>query len=411
MRRMNCKTPNRAIRSSLERLIVGLTLVLLISADASAIPAFARKYRVSCQLCHNPAPTLNDFGETFAGNGFRFAADEEPRDTIDTGDASLELLSDIPLAVLFDAYLQGFIDGDVSRDFKTPYNVKILSGGTLFSSVSYYFYFFLFERGEVGGIEDAFIYFNDIGGAPLDVAVGQFQVSDPMFKRELRLEFEDYAVYRARIGDQPQDLTYDRGVSAVWDVANVTLTGTAVNGNGKGPANDNRQLDNDSPLDLFGHLNWSLRPELRLGLMGYYGQSDLEEAPPDSANNDLWMAGFDATLSFGGWEINGQYVHREDDHPTFTQGEPTAETDGGFAEVIYRFPNSRMYALALYNNVYCSEPLLNVRLGGPANTKRYQTITAGFGWMWRRNVRTLIEGGWDIEQESTRWTLGFSAAF
>jgi hypothetical protein len=131
------------------RFALGLVLVVLLSADATAIPAFARKYRVSCQLCHNPVPTLTDFGETFAGNGFRFAADEQPRDTIDTGDRMLELLSDIPLAVRFDAYLQGFVNGGVSRDFKTPYNVKILSGGSLFSGVSYYFYFFLFERGEV----------------------------------------------------------------------------------------------------------------------------------------------------------------------------------------------------------------------------------------------------------------------
>jgi hypothetical protein len=48
-------------------------------ADAAAIPAFARKYGVSCQLCHAPAPKLNAFGEQFAGNGFRFAAASRTR--------------------------------------------------------------------------------------------------------------------------------------------------------------------------------------------------------------------------------------------------------------------------------------------------------------------------------------------
>src|SRR5690606_19189092 len=105
-------------------------------------------------------------------------------------------------------------------------------GGALSKSISYYFYTFLLERGDVGGIEDAFLYFNDIGGAPLDVAVGQFQVSDPLFKRELRLEFEDYAVYRARLGNVPVDLTYGRGIMAMADVAGFTLTGEVLNGVG-----------------------------------------------------------------------------------------------------------------------------------------------------------------------------------
>ncbi|UCC81981.1 MAG: hypothetical protein JSW46_13365 [Gemmatimonadota bacterium] len=405
----NSRTLKSPVQSTIGRFSLGLVLIALLSTDATAIPAFARKYRVSCQLCHNPAPTLTEFGETFAGNGFRFAADEQPRDTIDTGDPLLELMSDIPLAVRFDAYLQGFVNDDVTRDFKTPYNVKILSGGSLFSGVSYYFYFFLFERGEVGGIEDAFIYFNDIGGAPIDVAVGQFQVSDPMFKRELRLEFDDYAIYRARVGDQPQDLTYDRGVTAAWEAGTVVLTGTVVNGNGKGPAGDNRKLDNDAPLDVFGHLNWSALPALRLGIMGYYGQSDSEAA--GSVRNELWMAGADATVTVGNLEVNAQYIHRDDSNPTFTSTEPNVQMDGGFAEAIYRFPDSRFYAVALWNYIWANEPLLDVRLGGPSDIQRYHMFTAGFGWLWRTNVRTLFEGGWDIEQETTRWTLGFSSAF
>ena len=37
--------------------------------------------------------------------------------------------------------------------------------------------------------------FNNVFGSELDISVGQFQVSDPLFKRELRLPFEDYQVY------------------------------------------------------------------------------------------------------------------------------------------------------------------------------------------------------------------------
>jgi hypothetical protein len=394
---------------------VALALVLcgnVPTAWAHEIPAFARKYKVSCNLCHNPFPTLTEFGETFAGNGFRFAASEEPRDTINTGDELLQLARDIPLAIRLDAYVRAYTDGDVATDFQSPYNLKILTGGTISNKLSYYLYFFLFERGEVGGIEDAFIQVNDVGGAPFDVAVGQFQVSDPMFKRELRLEYQDYAVYRARVGLQPADLTYDRGVMAVADVGNFTLTGEIVNGNGKGEAEPNRRLDNDPFKSLFGHATANLGPYLRVGGMGYWGR---QEGAPDEISplveNTVWMVGADATISAGAVELNAQYIHREDDAPTFSASEETARVDGGFAELLVRPPQSRWYLVGLYNLVHSDRPLLNVRLGGPSGLERYETITGGVGYLARTNFRLLGEFTWDMEQDQTRWTLGLVTAF
>ena len=43
---------------------------------ADAIPAFARKYGVSCNVCHVPGfPKLNDFGNQFRDQGYQFGAD------------------------------------------------------------------------------------------------------------------------------------------------------------------------------------------------------------------------------------------------------------------------------------------------------------------------------------------------
>jgi hypothetical protein len=78
-----------------------------------------------------------------------------------------------------DAYLNAYSGNGADSDFQTPYNIKIMSGGTISRKLSYYLYFFLFERGEIGGIEDAIIMVDDIGGLPLDLAVGQYQVSIP----------------------------------------------------------------------------------------------------------------------------------------------------------------------------------------------------------------------------------------
>jgi hypothetical protein len=336
---------------------------------------------------------------------------EPPRDTVATGDALLTLVRDLPLAIRLDAYVSAFHDGGVVTDFATPYNLKILSGGPISDKISYYLYFFLFERGEVGGIEDAFLYFNDVAGAPVDVAVGQFQVSDPMFKRELRLEFQDYAIYRARVGSQPADLTYDRGIMAIADLEGFTITGEVVNGNGKEPAEPTRRLDNDAIKSVFGHVSREITPNIRLGAMGYYGRQEGSEDGGPTVQNRLWMVGADVTLSYGPFELNAQFIRREDDAPTFTQGEANVVTKGGFAEVLFQPANTRWYGLALYNRVDADRDLLNVRLGGPANVNRYQTMTGGVGYLLRRNVRVLGEITWDLELEEARWTAGLVTAF
>lgn len=387
-------------------------LILLVSApSANAIPAFARKYRVSCQLCHNPVPALTEFGDTFAGNGFRFTSEEQPRDTIDTGDGLLDLMKDLPLAMRIDLFSNVYANGTTRYDIELPWNVKILTGGALSRKISYYLYFFLFERGEIGGIEDAYIYINDIAGAPVDIMFGQFQVSDPMFKRELRLEFADYVIYRVRIGDQLADLTYDRGVSGIWSPSTWTISGTVVNGNGRGAAEPDRQLDNDAHKNFFTHITTPIIPELRLGAMGYWGRMDGETAGGQVITNDLWMLGADGTIASGLFELNFQYVHRQDNNPTYTIGEPTAKTNGGFIEGIYRFRGNRWYTLALYNLIHCSEPLLNPRLGLPRDLTRFQLLSFGAGYMFRRNFRGFAEIGWDFEADVTRWTMGISTAF
>jgi hypothetical protein len=393
------------------RCAVALALVGLFPAVASAIPAFARKYGVSCRLCHDPAPKLNAFGEQFAGNGFRFAAAEPPRDTVDTGDPLLELARNLPLAFRLDAYVRAYTEGQ-GTDFQTPYGLKILSGGPISNKLSYYVYFFLFERGEIGGVEDAFLYVNDIANVPLDVAVGQFQVSDPMFKRELRLMIDDYMIYRARVGEQTVDLTYDRGVMAAVDAAGFTLTAEVINGNGRGGAVENRRLDDNSFKNLFGHISRDVDPHLRVGAMGYFGKSDGESAAgTDTLTNQTWMLGADATISLGPVELNAQYVHREDDVPTFTAGEETARTDGGFAELLVRPADSRWYGVALYNGMWANRPLLDPRTGGPTGVDRYHAVTVGLGHILRRNIRTFGEVTWDIEQEEALFGLGVTAAF
>lgn len=109
---------------------LGAVLFLALLAPvqrADTIPAFARRYRVSCQVCHAPGPRLTPVGEAFAGDNFQFAVGEPPRDTIATGDPLLRLQRDLPLAVRMDAYAQALPKrrpGEARTDQQLPWVVK-----------------------------------------------------------------------------------------------------------------------------------------------------------------------------------------------------------------------------------------------------------------------------------------------
>jgi hypothetical protein len=150
----------------LPRLLLALALLSsLVPAEAGAIPAFARRYKLSCSTCHAPFPRQKAYGDEFAGNGFVIPEQEKARDYVAAGDDLLWLNRDFPLAVRFEAFGVYSEEAEVESDLQSPWGLKLLSGGALGRGIGYYFYFYMSERGEVAGVEDAYVHFNDIGGA------------------------------------------------------------------------------------------------------------------------------------------------------------------------------------------------------------------------------------------------------
>ena len=397
-----------------------------VRTDETPIPGFARKYNVSCSLCHAPFPRLNEFGEDFAGNGFILSRDAPPEDTVDVADPLLLLQDRVPLAVRFDSYVQALTRGEgnvAATDLKTPWMIKLLSGGQISDEVSYYLYFFLSERGEVAGLEDAYLQFSDLGGSGVDVVVGQFQVSDPMFKRELRLEFEDYVLYRARVGDARADLTYDRGIMAAaspWDGGD--LVAEVVNGRGLGEASERRQYDGDSPKNVALRASQEVGP-VRLGGFIYRGW---ERAEGLTDNILIW--GPDATVHLGARAVlNLQYLRRTDSNPYFLteceagsgrcfpdRADPLEiTTDGALAELLL-FPggaNGSWTLSGLFNWVEADLDVVSVRVGEEGPLDRYRSASLGASYLWSRNLRLLTEASWDFELERARFTAGAVTAF
>ncbi|MFA5834728.1 MAG: hypothetical protein WDA22_14715 [Bacteroidota bacterium] len=383
----------------MKKLFIFIVIALnVIVTQSNAIPAFARKYDMSCQTCHSPAPKLKAYGEEFAANGFQLPEKEPPRFFRETGDDQLLLMRELPFAFRMEGYARWQPQSNHRADFQAPYLLKLLSGGQIARNVSYYFYFFFGERGSVAGLEDAFIMFNNLFSSELDIVVGQFQISDPLFKRELRLTLEDYQIYRIAPGLSNINLTYDRGMMFSYSLPTHTdLVVEVLNGSGIGAADAMRNFDSDKYKNIFGRVSQDVADGIRVGGFAYYGKEENL-----SLINSLWMAGPDLSLSLEPIEINVQYVERRDDNPTFSVLKKTIETRGTMAELIYSpdGDKSSWYGALIYNWAEIT-----------AQSYKYNSITGHYSYMYARNLRFLAEYTYDIQNSGNKFTVGLVGVF
>ncbi len=376
-----------------------LFLFIIINEKAYSIPAFARKYSMSCQTCHSPFPKLKPYGNDFAGNGFQLKDKESPRYFIETGDDELSLLRELPLALRLEGYVSYNSSNSERTDFSTPYLLKILSGGSIAKDISYYFYFFFSEKGEVAGIEDAYIMFNNLFGSELDISVGQFQISDPLFKNELRLSYEEYKPYKLKVGLSNINLSYDRGLMFSYSFpTNTDLVFEFTNGNGIGGQNQYSIFDDDKYKNLFFRASQDISKSIRVGGIVEYGKESIEDVV--QFDNEVFYWGGDLTLTFNDKiELNGQYLQRKDDNPIGVNYETT--TDAAFVELIFtpKGDASKWYALGLFNWIESD-----------LSSHNYRSATIHLGYLLRRNFRLTSEFTYNLKDDFGMVSLGFVSA-
>lgn len=402
------------------------------------MPEFARRYNITCAACHSAFPQLNAFGEQFAANNMRLPNWKET--TAKLGDDRLALPTYPPLAVRSQAYVQARqgesidpITGATEKattDFQSPYLVKLLSSAPLSDYITYYFYVILAEKGENGTalIEDAWFRHSSIFGSGVGMMLGQFQLSDLMFPREIRLPFQDYMVYRMA------GITYDRGVLFDRDIGPFELGIGLVNGNGitdnlninsPGYRRPDRMFDNDSSKTVFGRIGTDLGP-VAAGLFGLAGKQHSATGPAGletgNRNTDKRILGLDLSGQLGGnvyWYF--QYLWNSWDG--FLDINPSRDYrwHGGFAGVDY-IPNDR-WAFSLLYNYADANDLADTDTIYEGIDINSLSLTTSYYFM--RNVKGIAEINFDllskVDKSGTYWTghltqenyilLGFDAAF
>ena len=413
-----------------------LFAILMIPAKTEAMPAFARKYNVSCNTCHAAYPRLNEFGEQFIADNYRMPNWKDS--TTKTGDDMLALPSSVPLALRTQAYVQGressavdVVSGETDtadNDMQAPYLIKLLSSAPLSDHISYYFYAIFAEKGDNGSVivEDAWFSHDDVFGTDISMMLGQFQVSDLMFPRETRMTFQDFMVYRMA------GLTYDRGAVFSYDFSAVDISLGLVNGNGiednktinsPGYKRPDHMFDNNSGKSAFGRLGGDIAG-INLGLFGYAGKQY-------NATGDAGMDNGDRQADKNAWgiDISGKIGYKtwwfaqviQNDWDGFIDEGQQYRWTGAFAGVDYIHNDHWTYSL-LYNYADAND-LKNTDTVYEGIDINSLTFTTSYYFM--RNVKGIIELNVDfldtVDKSGTYWTghltsenyalVGFDAAF
>ncbi len=391
-------------------LLTGLIAFLLFPATASAIPAFARQYNLSCNTCHAAFPKLNSFGKDFMAKNYRLPNWKET--TLDIGDDMLALPKTVPLSIRAQAYVEtrqtreidpvtGPTANKATRDFQSPYLLKLLSSAPLSDHISYYFYGILAEQGDNGKafVEDAWVSHDDLFGSGIGMQLGQFQVSDLMFPRETRLTAQDFLAFRMA------GITYERGVIFNRDLGPLDVSLGAVNGNGidtSYPANSagyrrpGTLFDNNNSKSVFGRTGANLGP-VRLGLFGLSGTQASGGAIATVGVREtnkrvlgVDFSGDDGKLYWYGQVLLNRWDNFLDDSPTVNRS-----WTGGFVGADYIYSDRWVYSL-LYNRATANDfkGTNTIYEGIPVNAL---SLTTSHYFM--RNAKAIVEVTYDLQKK------------
>jgi len=122
-------------------ILMGLLFWIFIPTSAEAIPAFARKYDLSCGSCHTKPPRLNSFGEAFHMAGFHIPATNEgeirKKRQIGRVWSETDFLNIFSMRVVGNFVEAASNPSDLN--LSSPQEVELYLAGTLTQEISFFF--------------------------------------------------------------------------------------------------------------------------------------------------------------------------------------------------------------------------------------------------------------------------------
>jgi hypothetical protein len=437
---------------------IGALFIFLASVPgAYAIPAFARKYQTSCTTCHTNFPELNDFGEAFKRNGFKFPKDDE------------EFVKDPPLmlgakaqkqAFPFKAIYPGEIPGAIPISFRysgfafynnnqprslgfvprtdlfMPNTVTLLAAGSFGPSISFWIDDDLSVGGSggAGGLGDGYLRVNDVGHYihlpkdSLNLRFGQFELDLP-FTQARTINLTDYDIYDEASVAGVQGSTNNpflfgapqRGIElgGFLNNGNFSWSAALVNGNNDGPAIRNSKdiylrvsqkfnLERDAnvrkEVQAAGPTGPRDHTSIRLGAFYYYGRNAINVDGSTfpgfgTIHEPFYRVGGDFRFKYRKMILYGVGMYGQDANLTpnadtgFVERGQPVKFSGGFVQSEY-YLLPWVCSIMRYDFVNSSTDFFN---GASRNFTRNR-LTPGVQVLVRSNIKFALEYSRRFEQ-------------
>ena len=442
---------NSSVMASLTAVLVVLWVMLASVPKTSAIPAFSRKYQTSCTTCHNNYPELNDFGEAFKKNGFKFPKDDEvfvkeppvllgskaQKEAFPGAVYPGEIPGYLPIAFRYEGNFNvnrkqpaGFItqNGFTPRtDLFAPNTFTILAVGSFGQNLSFWIDddISVGAANADGGMGDGWLKYNDLGhrlGLPknaLNVRFGQFELDLP-FTQAKSIYLSPYDIYGEpnvagpsftannqtifgspqrgiEFGGTPNNGNFD------WSVAitNGSNTGTATRSSKdvyvrlSQKFNLERDPESRNAIQAAGPTGPRDHTSIRVGLLYYYGRNQLNQDRvlfPTLATLEepFYRVGGDLRFKYRKLELYGLGMFGHDNNHFLATGAvaPAVEFSGGFAGANYWF-YPWLIGTFHYDAVNSAADFAN---GTPASQHQTRNrFSPGFQVLVRANIKVVGE--------------------
>src|SRR5207253_5241975 len=365
--------------------LVVLSSVLASAPKSSAIPAFSRKYQTSCTTCHNNYPELNDFGEAFKNNGFKFPKDDETfvkeppvllgskaqKEAFPGAVYPGEIPGFLPIAFRYEGNFTlnrkqpaGFITqtGFTPRtDLFAPNTFTIISAGSFGQNLSFWIDddISVDAANASGAMGDGWLKYSDLGhgiGLPknaLNVRFGQFELDLP-FTQAKSIYLSPFDIYGEgnvagtlgtannstifgapqrgiEFGGTPNNGNFDWSVA----VTNGSNVGTATRSSKdvyvrlSQKFNLERDPESRNAFQAVGPTGPRDHPSIRLGFFYYYGKNQQNQDGKTfpgllaTVEEPFYRVGGDLRFKYRKMELFGLGMFGHDDNHVVTVGTPS----------------------------------------------------------------------------------------
>lgn len=419
------------------------------STTTYGIPAFARKYQTSCSTCHNNYPELNDFGEAFKKNGFKFPKDDEtfvkePPVMLGAKAQRMafpnviypgELPGTIPIGFRYSGFMtynskQPLSVGFLPRtDLFTPNTFTIIAAGSVGSDLSFWVDNDISAGGanNAAGLGDGYLKVNNLSQYlhlpkdSLNVRFGQFELDLP-FTQARSVNPTSYDIYNqasvaGSLGTTDNPLLFgvpQRGIefSGYPNDGNFSWSVAFLNGSNNLPASRNSKdiyvrvsqrfnLERDSnvrrEVQAAGPTGPRDHTSLRIGAFYYYGRNALNVDHAlfpqfGTIHEPFYRVGGDFRFKYRQFELYGLGMYGRDNNlipnpDTLALDHATPVTfTGGFIQGQY-WIYPWLIAIMRYDAVNSPTDFLN----GAFLRNTRNRVSPGVQILMRANVKLVFE--------------------